>query len=383
MPQILTFPELGLEFMLDRVAFHVGGLAIYWYGVIIAIAFLAGTFYASRRAHAFGLDRDRVFDVVLAGIIMGIVGARLYYVAFTWSEFNSFMDIISTRSGGLAIYGGLIGAVVAAVVMCKIRRVKLIPMLDLAVGGIILGQAIGRWANFVNIEAFGSNTALPWGMHSPAIEHFLRYHQQQLGAIGMSVNPTQPVHPTFLYESLWCLLGFLFIIWLTKRRRFDGQISLVYLIWYGVGRFFIEGLRTDSLLLGNARISQLVALLCVIIAGLVLILISSKIRRENDPEYMQLYVNTEEGQLIIAGKFYEKKKGKNETGTETKEEPAAEDTEEATPDDENNFEVEEQSADEDELAEDEPMDEDELIPELEPVSEPIPESEADPAKQGE
>ena len=395
MPQTLTFPELGLEFVLNRVAFSIGGWAIYWYGIIIAISFLAGSFYAFKRSRTFGLDSDYVFDVVLAGIIMGIVGARLYYVAFTWTEFDSFIDIISTRSGGLAIYGGLMGAMLATFIACKIRRVKLVPMLDLACGGIILGQAIGRWANFVNIEAFGSNTTLPWGMHGPAIEHFLRANQSRLTALGMSVDPAQPVHPAFLYESLWCLLGFFFILWLTKRRRFDGQISLVYLIWYGIGRFFIEGLRTDSLLLGNVRISQIVALLCVVVAGLALIIISSKIRRENDPEYMKLYVNTEEGQLILAGKFYEKKKkGKDKAQNESEsEDDAASDADSESDDEEDvsendapKAEDEDESADEDDsesveesTTEDESADEDDS----ESVDESTSEDESDPESEPE
>jgi phosphatidylglycerol:prolipoprotein diacylglycerol transferase len=308
MPQSVSFPALGLEFSLNRVAFTIGGFHIYWYGIIMAVAFLVGALYVFRRVRLFGLDSDRVFDVVFVAIVVGIVGARLYYVAFTWGGYDGVVDIFSTRSGGLAIYGGLMGAALAIIAMCKIRRVKLLPMLDLAVGGIILGQAIGRWANFINIEAFGSNTNLPWGMQSSVITWYLSNYRERLAAIGVSVDPNQPVHPTFLYESLWCALGFALIFWLAKRRRFDGQLSLVYLVWYGVGRFFIEGLRTDSLLMGNVRISQIVALLCVLAAGITLLVIASKIRRENDPEYLKLYVDTEEGQAVLAGEFYKSDK---------------------------------------------------------------------------
>jgi phosphatidylglycerol:prolipoprotein diacylglycerol transferase len=337
MPQNLSFPALGLEFTLNRVAFTIGGFNIYWYGIIMAVAFLTGAAYVFRRVRLFGLDSDRVFDVVLVSIVVGIVGARLYYVAFTWGAYDGFVEVISTRSGGLAIYGGLMGAALAVVIMCKIRRVKLLPMLDLAASGIILGQAIGRWANFVNIEAFGSNTNLPWGMQSGVITWYLNNYRDRLMAIGVTVDPNQPVHPTFLYESLWCVLGFILIFRLTKRRRFDGQLSLVYLAWYGVGRFFIESLRTDSLLMGNVRISQIVALLCVLAAGIALVVITSKIRRENDPEYLKLYVDTEEGQAVLAGEFYANKKDileemQDETEAETEE--ASKPEEESEPEEE-------------------------------------------------
>ncbi|MCL2068719.1 MAG: prolipoprotein diacylglyceryl transferase [Oscillospiraceae bacterium] len=327
MAQNVSFPALGLEFSLNRVAFTIGGFNIYWYGIILAAAFLVGVTYALRRVSLFGLDSDRAFDVMLVSIVAGVVGARLYYVAFTWGEYHGIIDVFSTRSGGLAIYGGLMGASLAVVIMCRIRRVKLLPMFDLAVGGIILGQAIGRWANFVNIEAFGSPTNLPWRMQSPVISWYLSLYRDRLADIGVELPrdlSAVAVHPTFLYESLWCFLGFGLIMWLSKRRRFDGQISLVYLAWYGAGRFFIEGLRTDSLLMGNARISQIVALLCVLAAGITLAVIMSKIRRENDPEYLKLYVDTEEGQAILAGEFYKKN-----TPDDEQQFPDAEDAEDA------------------------------------------------------
>jgi phosphatidylglycerol:prolipoprotein diacylglycerol transferase len=183
---------------------------------------------------------------------------------------------------------------------------------DLASGSLLLGQAIGRWGNFVNMEAFGSNTALPWGMTSSSISAYLEASKASLSRIGVTVDPAVPVHPTFLYESLWCLAGFLLLFFLTKRRRFDGQLTLLYLGWYGLGRFFIEGLRTDSLLLGTIRISQLIALLCFLTSVLTLVFILSKIRREGDPAYLQLYRDTDEGKLVLAGEFYKKpaKKGK-------------------------------------------------------------------------
>lgn len=313
MEQTLSFPGLGLTLELDRVAFQIGGFAVYWYGIIIALAFVVGIVYVMSRVKSFGLDSDRVFDVLLIAVICGVIGARLYYVVFTWQDYkDNLLDIFNVRRGGLAIYGGIIFGVLGGWLGAKLRKVKFLPMLDLALGGIMLGQAVGRWGNFINIEAFGGNTTLPWGMTSPAIVSYLTANKESLGALGMNIDPTMPVHPTFLYESVWCLLGFLLIAFLTKRRRFDGELSLIYLGWYGLGRFFIEGLRTDSLLMGSVRVSQLVALLCFLFAVVALIAIFSRIRREADPDYLKLYVDTEEGQAVLAGTFYpDKKKDKD------------------------------------------------------------------------
>lgn len=307
MSETLSFPGLGLELELNRVAFTVFGHSIYWYGILIAVAFLAGALYVLLRSKTFGLDKDRIMDVVLGSVLLGIVGARLYYVLFSWSAYkDNLVSIFYIWEGGVAIYGGIIGGVLAALLVCKWRQVKLLPMLDLAAGGLLLGQAIGRWGNFVNMEAFGVNTSVKWGMISQTISWYLKQHVDDLARIGVTVDPNQPVHPTFFYESIWCLLGFAFIAWFTRRRRFDGEIALIYLGWYGLGRFFIEGLRTDSLLLGTMRISQIVALLCVIVSVLGLFLTISKMKRANDPDFMPLYVNTDEGKAVIAGTFYKK-----------------------------------------------------------------------------
>ncbi len=307
MTETLSFPGLGLQFHLNRVAFQIGGFAIYWYGIIIAVAFLAGMLYAFKRVRIFGLDADRVVDVALGAIIGALVGARLYYVIFSWDEFSgNLLSIFNTRQGGIAIYGGVIGGFLAGWAMCKWRRVRFLPMADLAVGSIILGQAIGRWGNFVNVEAFGGNTSMPWGMTSPGITAYLRAQAGELADIGMKVDPALPVHPTFLYESVWCLIGFALIALYTKHRRFDGELVLFYAAWYGAGRFVIEGLRTDSLLIGTMRVSQLVALLCVIVSVTVWIVVRSRIHRSADPDYLRLYVETEEGQSVLAGTFYQK-----------------------------------------------------------------------------
>ena len=325
MGELLTFPGLGLEFYLSRVAFTIGGMSIAWYGIIMAVGFLVGICYVMLRVKEFGVDSDRVIDVLLVSVIGGIVGARLYYVLFSWDEYkDNLIDIFKIWHGGIAIYGGLIGAVIVGLIMCRVRKVRILPMCDLAAGGVIIGQAIGRWGNFVNIEAFGSNTTMPWGMAGPAVERYLTAHQEQLAAAGVVVDPSMPVHPTFFYESMWCLVGFLLIAFYTKRRRFDGELVLLYGAWYGLGRFFIEGLRTDSLMLGNVRVSQIVAAASVITCVVLWFVVRGKIKRSADPEYLKLYVHTEEAELIRKGEFYAKPDLPEEETGEQPEEPAEE-----------------------------------------------------------
>lgn len=306
--QYVEFPGLGLEFSFDRVAFYLpsflGGFGIYWYGIIIAFGFALAIIYAMSRTETFGVDPDRLFDVLLVGIITGILGARLFYVVFSDDPTIKFF---SFRDGGLAIYGGIIFGILGGLITAKIRDVKFLPALDLVSGSFLIGQSIGRWGNFINVEAFGGNTDLPWGMIGPETTRQLSENQAALEALGMVIDPNKPVHPTFFYESLWCLIGFLIILFLTKRRRFDGQLSLVYLGWYGLGRFFIEGLRTDSLLLGSVRVSRLIAILCFIAAVLIYIAVFSRIQREGDPEFLKLYVDTKDGQAVLAGTYYASK----------------------------------------------------------------------------
>lgn len=308
MGELLTFPGLGLEFHLSREAFSIGGFSITWYGILMSLAFLVGICYVLWRTKEFGLDGDRVIDVLLVAVIGGIIGARTYYVLFSWNDYkDNLASIFKIWEGGIAIYGGLIGAVVVGLLMCRYRKVRILPMLDLATAGVIVAQAIGRWGNFVNIEAFGSNTTLPWGMGGPAVERYLSAHQEQLAAIGVAVDPSMPVHPTFFYESLWCLIGFFLIAWFTKRRRFDGELVLLYVVWYGAERSIVEGLRTDSLMLGNLRVSQVLSILAVAAGIVIWVMVRRKISKANDPDYLKLYVNTEEAELIRRGEFYKKK----------------------------------------------------------------------------
>lgn len=294
----VVFPKLGIQFTVDRVAFSIGGFAIYWYAICIITGVFLAILYASRRAKKFGLDPDRMFDVIIVGFIGAIVCARAYFVIFDSKGYDSFWDVINMRDGGLAIYGGLIGAVAFGYIMAKIRKLRFTPMLDLVGIGFLIGQALGRWGNFFNREAFGSNTNLPWGMTSADIKSYLANNRADIyDATGVTVVPGDPVHPTFLYESLWCALGFVLLHFYSKRRKFDGEVFLMYLAWYGAGRFVFEGLRTDSLMLGQLRISQLVAALCVAFAVLAIIIIRGRIRRSG--EYV-FYKDTEESKEFIA-----------------------------------------------------------------------------------
>lgn len=320
----VSFPGLGLDFEVNRVAFSIGDLPVYWYGILIALGFILAILYVSRRAREFGVDADRILDVILGGAIGGIVGARAYYVILQWDYYGqNLSQIFNTRSGGMAIYGGLIGGVLIGLLMCKIRRVKFMPALDLVVGGFLIGQGIGRWGNFVNIEAFGANTSLPWGMSSSVITDYLTQHEAELEAIGMAIDPNMPVHPTFLYESLWCLLGFAFIAWYTRRRKFDGELTLLYMMWYGAGRAVIEGLRTDSLMIPGTslRASQVLAAAMAVVAAIIWIVKTSKVKKAGG---RQLFVDSEQGQLIARGEFYKKKADAGQT-----EEPAAAASQEA------------------------------------------------------
>lgn len=266
MTNLVTFPGLGLSFEISRVAFTIGGVNIYWYGVVIAVGIVLAMAFALRHCTEFGIDGDAMVDVIVVGVVLGILSARAYYVAMSPYAYDSIWEMLSIRDGGLAIYGGVIGAVVFGGLACKWRKVPVLPMFDLTGMGFLIGQCLGRWGNFFNQEAFGCNTTLPWGMYSAATEAYLRGSTVTVPA-GVTIDPTMPVHPTFLYESIWCLVGFVALRFYIKKRRFNGDIALLYAIWYGLGRFWIEGLRTDSLLLVPSmglRASQLVAAIAVV-----------------------------------------------------------------------------------------------------------------------
>ena len=264
----VSFPKLGLEFDINRVAFSLFGLDIYWYALLIMTGFILAVLYASRSVRHFDIKLDPLIDVVLVGLFFGIVGARAYYVLFRLDNYSTLWDMINIRDGGLAIYGGVIAAFDSGLIMCKyVEKVEILPIFDIASVGFLIGQSIGRWGNFMNQEAFGSQTDLPWGMYSDNT-----YYYEMVDGISKKVGPTT-VHPCFLYESIWCLVGFLILHFVSRNfYKFKGQIFLSYLVWYGLGRAWIEGLRTDSLwLVDNViKVSQLLAILCVVAAGTLL-----------------------------------------------------------------------------------------------------------------
>lgn len=273
----ITFPLLGEDFKLNpSSSFTLFGREFYWYAVIIAVGFLLAALYIFKSAKRFGLTQDNMIDMLMCGVIAGVVGARLYYVVFDFEAFrcDTFLDTLweccKIWEGGLAIYGGVIGGAVAICIYCWIKKRSPLPFLDIASLGLLIGQAVGRWGNFINREAYGYsgvNVEVPWKM-------------------GLKLSGQAPiyVHPTFLYESLWNIIGFLLIhFYSKKKRKYDGQVFLMYITWYGLGRTLIEGLRADSLMFGEVRVSQLFASITFVV-GAVLLLINWV--RGRDPQAM-------------------------------------------------------------------------------------------------
>ncbi len=297
---IISFPGLNIgPFTVDPVAFNLplpwveGGHNIMWYGIIISIAMVIGFLIAHKKAKLEGISSDDVFDLSTFLIIFCMIGARLYYVIMKPENFKSLYDVIAIWGGGLAIYGGVIAGVITIAVFCKIKKLNAAKLLDAAAPGLIIGQAIGRWGNFMNAEAYGSATDLPWRM----------------GIIHDGIGPAIYVHPTFLYESLWNLIGFILLMCLYKKKKFNGQIAISYFVWYGFGRFFIEGLRTDSLyllegILGKTiRVSQLVAALCVI-GGIILLIVlgkRAKNKKLDEQEYEAVYTEKNDTDVLDDG----------------------------------------------------------------------------------
>lgn len=270
----ISFPMLG-DFSINPPAyFTIFGLNIYFYGVLIGLGFILAMVYCSRRCGKFGIKQDDFFDMMLWLLPFSIIGARLYYVLF---ELDSYLadpaKIFAIRDGGLAIYGGIIAGIIVIWLVCRRKKIPVLAMMDLVVFGLLIGQILGRWGNFMNREAFGAETEIFCRMGLTAPD-----------------GTTIFVHPTFLYESLWNLIGLIFLIVWTNRgkRRYDGQCLLIYFLWYGTGRAWIEGLRTDSLYIGssNIRVSQALSIALALIALAVIIVQS---RRPHSPD--DLYVN--------------------------------------------------------------------------------------------
>ena len=263
----ISFPALGIELNPDR-SFSIGPLTVHYYGLIIAIGLLLAVWYCSRRAKEFGLTEDHVLDGVLCVTPFAFVCARAYYCVFSWHEFaDDPISVLYIWNGGIAIYGGVLGAVLGVWLFCKWKKLKLSATLDLVLMGFLIGQSIGRWGNFFNREAFGAET-----------DTFLR-----MGLYNTLTGETTYFHPTFLYESVWNAAGFVLLHFVSKRRLYDGQVALTYAAWYGLGRCMIEGLRMDSLYWGPFRVSQVLAGVSCIAAVALLIWQSTRL---HEPENM-------------------------------------------------------------------------------------------------
>lgn len=262
MTNLISFPKLGINLNISQTAFSIGDRGIYWYALIILFGFLMGILLVSRGCTKRRLSKDNVLDIALWGIISGIIFARLYYVLFSLDEFkNDWLDIFRIWEGGLAIYGGIIGAVISTLIYCKVKKLNILDTFDTCCPGLLLGQAIGRWGNFFNCEVYGRPT-----------DFFL----------GMSINHNAPVHPLFLYESLWNFAGVILLCVFLDKKKKNGQIFFGYTLWYSVGRLILEGMRDTEFILyvipNVLGISQLVAgiLIVVSIAGIIYVTKSDK-----------------------------------------------------------------------------------------------------------
>jgi phosphatidylglycerol:prolipoprotein diacylglycerol transferase len=248
----INFPGLGIYLNIKRVAFTVGIREIYWYGIIIGIGLLLAVIVANALAKREGLPVESITDIALISTPVSIIFARLYFVFWNWKDYSgNFADIINIRKGGLAIYGAIIGGVLMSYIYCRVKKTDVKKVFDVGSYGLLTGQIIGRWGNFVNAEAYGSETSLPWRMELYSSE------------LGRFIS----VHPTFLYESLWNLAGLVGLLIYRKRKKFDGELFLIYVAWYGIGRSWIEQLRVDSLPYeANFKVSQIFAIITAVLA---------------------------------------------------------------------------------------------------------------------
>lgn len=294
----------GIHLKLSPIAFSIpigsGHWDIYWYGIIIAAGFLLALIYGLKNAPRYGLNSDRMLDVILVATPVAILSARTYYVIFDGEKLNGIGDFFgfgsSSGFAGLAIYGGVIGAFASGAVMCKIRKVKILDMFDVAAAGFLIGQGIGRWGNFINQEAYGAFTGSSfWGMQS----------EKTVSEMGEGL-----VHPCFLYESIWCIAGFFILNHFSKKRRFSGEISLMYCVWYGFGRGFIELLRTDSLMIGNLKVSCLLSFLISIAAFSALAVLRNRYKENSgSADYEEVF--TDNGESDTADDLKEEENEQN------------------------------------------------------------------------
>ncbi len=286
MIKTVSFPGLGLEFTLNRVAFTIPVLdrPVYWYAIIIVSGLILAVALCSRWGKRYGISEDNIIDMMLFAVPAALVAVRAYYVIFNLDYFKNadgsinWPLVFNYGDGGLAIYGAIISSAIVLLIFCHVRKISFLAFADLGVQGLFIGQMIGRWGNFMNVEAYGSATALRWRMCGPSIaaEMLQNGYVDQAGYEAI-LSGTLGVHPTFFYESAWNFAGLIFTYFMGRKRKFDGQCFLFYFFWYGLGRTWIEGLRTDSLYLfgwelfgAPIRVSQLLSAVVCVIAGAVL-----------------------------------------------------------------------------------------------------------------
>ncbi len=268
MQNVISFPKLGLVFNADQVAFTVFGKEIYWYAIIILTGFAAGLVFCMRSAKKRGINPDYIFDIGLYGLVIGIICARIYYVLFDLSSFkDNIWDVFKIWNGGLAIYGGIIGAAATAYVYCRVKKLNVLEVFDICAPGLLIGQAIGRYGNFFNAEVYGGETS---------------------SILGMSINGASPVHPLFFYESCWNIVGLVLVIIFRDRKTAHGQVFFGYLLWYSIGRLFLEGMRKSEYILYAVKdvvgISQIVAAVLIVVSVVMLVYITKnkKIEMKKD-----------------------------------------------------------------------------------------------------
>lgn len=281
----VSFPGFGIgEFSIDPVAIRIPigqGIEIRWYGILIVTGIILAFLYSYYRSKHEGISFDDLLDITIFTVIFAVIGARAYYVLTSLDQYDTFLEMISIWNGGIAIYGAIIAGAITILVVCKIKKINFLRMFDAAAPGVMIGQIIGRWGNFCNGEAFGET--LTQG-------DFFYFARMGLNSSNTG-NVTMFVHPTFLYESLWNLVGFTLIHFFYKKKKFDGQVVLWYVTWYGFGRMLIEGLRTDSLYIGVFRISQVVGFLCFVLGSIALVVFGIRARRKqlDSEEYTLAY----------------------------------------------------------------------------------------------
>lgn len=289
---LVKFAGIAQEFEVSSVL-DLGFTQVRWYGAIIAFGFLLAVLFGGRTAYVWEINLDKMIDVLLFGTVGAIVGARAYYVAFKWDYYSLHLsEIPKIWEGGLAIYGGIIGGLLAAFIVCKKEKINIYNLLDMVGPSLLIGQGIGRWGNYANQEAFGGFTYSNFGMMSDKVVDYIQRHPESFGLEGISDIPSYIaennlyVHPTFFYESVWCILGFfvLYII-MKKFRKFSGQLFLTYGVWYGLERMIVEGMRTDSLFIGNTgiRVSQALSFAIVAVCGALLIIKLIKYTKNPQP----------------------------------------------------------------------------------------------------